>query len=68
MQAMGEQLRKYYLRSCILLAELNVLDRSMAIVIGPTPPGTGVIAEATLEASSKQTSPTSRYPRALSAS
>ena len=29
-----------------------------AIVIGPTPPGTGVIALATLETSSKSTSPT----------
>ena len=29
-----------------------------AIVIGPTPPGTGVIAFATFETSSKSTSPT----------
>ena len=32
----------------------------MAMVIGPTPPGTGVIAPATSAASSKATSPTSR--------
>lgn len=37
---------------------------SMAIVIGPTPPGTGVIADTTLDASSKQTSPIRRYPSA----
>lgn len=34
------------------LAASSVLDRSIAIVIGPTPPGTGVMAEATLTASS----------------
>lgn len=37
---------------CILLAEMSVLDNSMAMVIGPTPPGTGVIAEAIFDASS----------------
>ena len=35
----------------------------MAIVIGPTPPGTGVIQLARSAASSNATSPTSRYPR-----
>lgn len=39
-------------KSYARLAESRVLDRSMAIVIGPTPPGTGVMAEATLTASS----------------
>jgi hypothetical protein len=34
------------------------LFNKQAIVIGPTPPGTGVIALATLETSSKSTSPT----------
>lgn len=34
------------------LAESRVLHRSMAIVIGPTPPGTGVTADAILNASS----------------
>ena len=34
-----------------------VLFSKHAIVIGPTPPGTGVIALATLETSSKSTSP-----------
>ncbi len=29
------------------LAALRVLRRSMAMVMGPTPPGTGVMAEAT---------------------
>ena len=35
-----------------------VLLSKQAIVMGPTPPGTGVIALATLETSSKSTSPT----------
>ena len=34
--------------------------RSSALVTGPTPPGTGVMAEATRSAESKSTSPTSR--------
>jgi hypothetical protein len=34
----------------------------MAIVMGPSPPGTGVIFEATRLASLQQTSPTSQYP------
>ena len=36
---------------------LNVFLMSMATVMGPTPPGTGVICEATSRASSKHTSP-----------
>ena len=39
-------------KSYARLAESRVLDRSMAIVMGPTPPGTGVIKDATLTASS----------------
>ena len=39
---------------------LIVLDMSMAIVIGPTPPGTGVIAEHLGATDAKSTSPTSR--------
>ena len=39
---------------------LTVFAISIAIVIGPTPPGTGVIAEAFGETSSNATSPTSR--------
>src|SRR5207237_1586880 len=38
---------------------LIVFDISIAIVIGPTPPGTGVIALSTFEKLSKSTSPTS---------
>src|SRR5215216_8033040 len=41
------------------LAARSVLARSIAIVMGPTPPGTGVIAPATSLAASKSTSPTS---------
>ena len=39
-------------------AAVNVLRRSIAIVIGPTPPGTGVISPAT-SAALRSTSPTS---------
>jgi len=39
-------------------AEVSVFCSNMAIVIGPTPPGTGVIADATSFAASKSTSPT----------
>ena len=41
-----------------LVAASSVLRRSIAIVIGPTPPGTGVIAPASSAAGSKSTSPT----------
>ena len=41
---------------------------SIAIVIGPTPPGTGVISDATSLTSSNFTSPTMRYPRGRDAS
>ena len=40
------------------LKHSTVLLSKHAIVIGPTPPGTGVIALATLETSLKSTSPT----------
>ena len=40
------------------MASVVVLLSSIAIVIGPTPPGTGVIAEATSFTASKSTSPT----------
>jgi hypothetical protein len=56
----GESERGCY--TCIPAARLAlsmVLRSSMAIVIGPTPPGTGVIAAATSLTSSKATSPTS---------
>ena len=33
-------------------AALSVLDSSIAIVIGPTPPGTGVIADALIDTGS----------------
>lgn len=51
-----------------ILAALTVFERSMAMVIGPTPPGTGVIAEATMAASSKQTSPITRNPDSIAGS
>src|SRR5690606_39745561 len=39
-------------------AAVSVLASRQAIVMGPTPPGTGVMAPATSTASSKATSPT----------
>ena len=42
------------------LAAFTVFAISIAIVIGPTPPGTGVIALAFFDTSSNETSPTSR--------
>ena len=47
-----------YTRTC--LAAFTVFAISIAIVIGPTPPGTGVIALAFFDTSSNATSPTSR--------
>ena len=41
---------------------VTVLAISMAIVIGPTPPGTGVMAAHRSATASKSTSPTIRYP------
>lgn len=41
-------------------AAISVARNRQAIVIGPTPPGTGVIAPAISSVSAKQTSPTSR--------
>jgi hypothetical protein len=42
------------------LAAFSVFAISIAIVIGPTPPGTGVIALAFFDTSSNATSPTRR--------
>ncbi len=44
------------------LAHVSVLASSMATVMGPTPPGTGVMSDATALALSKSTSPTMRRP------
>lgn len=43
-------------------AESRVLERSIDMVTGPMPPGTGVMADATFTASWKQTSPLTRKP------
>ena len=43
------------------LALSTVLCSSMVIVIGPTPPGTGVMAEARSDAAANSTSPTSFF-------
>lgn len=48
------------LRFAAFRAALTVLAISMATVTGPTPPGTGVIADAFSLTVSKSTSPTSR--------
>jgi len=47
---------------------LTVFLMSMATVMGPTPPGTGVIMEAIGETDGKSTSPTSRWPDFLAGS
>lgn len=58
-----------YKHSCtLLLAAINVFLTSMITVMGPTPPGTGVMYEATSFTASKSTSPTKREPEALVAS
>jgi hypothetical protein len=49
--------------AALLLKLVMVLLSSMAMVIGPTPPGTGVIAPAVANAS-EDTSPTVRFPAA----
>ena len=48
----------------ILLCSLakRVFFNNIAIVIGPTPPGTGVMKDAFLDTFLKSTSPTIRYP------
>jgi hypothetical protein len=46
-------------RAAARRAASTVLRRSMAMVIGPTPPGTGVMAEATSRTASNSTSPRS---------
>ena len=48
-------------------AARSVLKSRHAIVIGPTPPGTGVMAPATSSASAKLTSPTMRICRRTNA-
>src|SRR5579859_6560455 len=47
---------------CFSLVAVTVFCSRQAMVIGPTPPGTGVMAPATATASSKATSPTRRVP------
>lgn len=50
------------------LALMAVFSNNIATVIGPTPPGTGVIKEATSFAFSYSTSPTQRTPDFFEAS
>src|SRR5690606_26224846 len=45
---------------CRIVAACRVLLSTIAMVTGPIPPGTGVIAPATWRAASKSTSPTTR--------
>ena len=52
---------KFYLYFCDLLKQSTVFFNKHAIVIGPTPPGTGVSALATFETSSNATSPTKPF-------
>mmetsp|Transcript_105162 Transcript_105162/g.282587 ORF Transcript_105162/g.282587 Transcript_105162/m.282587 type:complete len:270 (+) Transcript_105162:230-1039(+) len=55
-------------RPTLCRARFSVFFSSMAIVIGPTPPGTGVIHEAMPWAAAKSTSPTRRCPSFFEAS
>src|SRR5207248_1504216 len=55
-EAAGEPDRQYHPR--LRFAAATVFFISMAIVIGPTPPGTGVIHRATSATRAKSTSPT----------
>lgn len=55
-------------REAARLAAITVFFISMATVIGPTPPGTGVMYDATYLASLNATSPTNRWPLFLVAS
>jgi hypothetical protein len=55
----------YNLTPRVLMDESAVLRMSMAMVMGPTPPGTGVIMDATFLADAKSTSPTKRKPAFL---
>ena len=54
----------YFVILFAILADCTVLCMSMVIVMGPTPPGTGVSHPATGETLSKSTSPQS-FPAAL---
>mmetsp|Transcript_14284 Transcript_14284/g.37874 ORF Transcript_14284/g.37874 Transcript_14284/m.37874 type:complete len:229 (-) Transcript_14284:916-1602(-) len=49
-------------RATAASANLSVFFSKEAMVMGPTPPGTGVIFDATRDALSKSTSPTKRLP------
>lgn len=62
MRPVGETLRHQARLSPphAISAARTVLLSSIAMVIGPTPPGFGVIAPATSRTASKSTSPTSR--------
>lgn len=46
--------------TAVLFVPFTVFRNNIAMVIGPTPPGTGVILDATSLAFSKSTSPTKR--------
>ena len=46
----------------VFFAESTVLLSNIATVMGPTPPGTGVIHDARVLAASNSTSPTRRLP------
>ena len=62
----GSSGNAWNLRSCAwrdaYTAASYTLEQSMATVIGPTPPGTGVTNEAFSTALAKSTSPTNRWP------
>lgn len=53
------------IRCADLIADCTVFRISIATVIGPTPPGTGVMKPATSLAAAKSTSPTNFEPFVL---
>src|SRR5256885_8548985 len=57
-----EEIERQLLHRAAISAARTVFSISIAIVIGPTPPGTGVILDATSRTPSKSTSPFNRDP------
>src|SRR2546423_7434693 len=57
-----EEIERQLLHRAAISAAHTVFSINIAIVIGPTPPGTGVIFDATSRTPSKSTSPRRRVP------
>ena len=68
LNAIGSATLPSYEACRVRFALSTVFDKSIVMVIGPTPPGTGVMNAARSLASLNATSPTRRYPRFFVAS